>query len=235
MTVPIMSAASDIPTDMSLDKDSASDKSGGDALPEAAYIHANLEMIFEDLDNIENKKVRLVEEARQKEWAEKGQVDDVKASALGHLHAVMAFRGVDKSSSHPSMAPLVSRSNVASLGEQSAETTPSVAGVDARPVTTHWANHKSTTATEVMGSLVAVVAAMEHGKHERLEAKKIAVEEREKRQLLQAENQQKRLALEEKWLEIQEHNQQAQFELQQQQQQQLADLMKLFLASSKAK
>ena len=166
-----------------------------------------------------------MEEARQQEWAEKGQVDDVKASALGHLHAVMAFRGVDKSNSHPSMpgSPLVSRSNVASLGEQSAETTPSVAGVDARPVTMHRANHKSTTATEVMGSLVAVVAAMEHGKHERLEAKKTAVEEREKRRLLQAENQQKWLALEERWLEIQEHNQQAQFELQQQQQQQLAD------------
>ena len=105
----------------------------------AANIRANLEMIFEDLDNIENEKVRLTEEAQQKEWAEKGQVDDVKASALGHLHAVMAFRDADKSNSHPSMpgSPLVSRSNVALLGEQSAETTPSVARVGAQPVTTH--------------------------------------------------------------------------------------------------
>ena len=98
-----MSAASDVPIDLNLDEDSASDKSGGDALPEAAQTHANLEMIFEDLDNIENEKVRLVEESRQKEWAEKGQVDDVKACALRHLHAVMAFRGVDKINSHPSM------------------------------------------------------------------------------------------------------------------------------------
>lgn len=166
--------------------------------------------IMDTLEKVEDEKTRATEAAIQQDWAEKGQVEELKASALGQFQNRADFPALDVSgSSHLGSSRPASRNG--SRPESRTGFPPENTGERmTTPAARAPNNSKSTSGTRSaassMESLTEVIHRFESDKNAMLEAQSLADAEREKRRLMTAEIDAKRLAVEERMLAFQEKN-----------------------------